>query len=199
MIRLESSVPRLTSAGRQRAVHTGHVTITTRETIGYLCLAQIAVAFKTAFTPCRLEYSGSLELSRPPRGPHLHSPRRFMCTFDLASDLTRRSPPFITQSRPRPSCSFASPLRVSADVSRAFAASTIHGTPRTNRETMVAYRVKHLHSRVDVARLPSDSDEPLIRIDRLTRLSRGTGVGNADLAPGLRADLVDLLPTLADD
>lgn len=52
--------------------------------------------------------------------------------------------------------------------------------------------VQHLHSNVDVVGLTSDGDQALVRVGDLPRTRSSTGLGDADLALRLGADLVDL-------
>jgi hypothetical protein len=59
--------------------------------------------------------------------------------------------------------------------------------------------VKHLDSHVDVTGLASDGDQALVGVGRLTWARGGARLGNANLAVGLRANLVDLDASLADN
>jgi hypothetical protein len=59
--------------------------------------------------------------------------------------------------------------------------------------------MQHAHSHVQIGRMSADDDQPLARIDDPARSSRRTRVGHSDVTLGLRTDLVDLDPSLADD
>jgi hypothetical protein len=47
--------------------------------------------------------------------------------------------------------------------------------------------------------MSADDDQPLARVDDPARSSRRARVGHSDVTLGLRTDLVDLDPSLADD
>jgi hypothetical protein len=59
--------------------------------------------------------------------------------------------------------------------------------------------VQHLDGPVDVARLAGDGDEALVRVGSLAAAWGSAGLGDADLALGLCANLVDLDAGLAND
>jgi hypothetical protein len=56
-----------------------------------------------------------------------------------------------------------------------------------------------VHGNVDTGGLTSDGDQSLVRVGRLTRRGRGSGVGHPDLTRRGHSDLIDLGSSLADD
>ena len=59
--------------------------------------------------------------------------------------------------------------------------------------------VEHLHGHIDVAGLAGNGNETLVGVGSLAGARGGARLRNADLAVGLRADLVDLDTSLTDD
>ena len=59
--------------------------------------------------------------------------------------------------------------------------------------------MQHAHSHVQIGRMSADDDQPLARVDDPPRSRRRARIGHSDVTLGLRTDLVDLDPSLADD